>query len=50
MKGIARGYLNSSPFEALIEAIVTHTISNTHSDIRSGIPIIIRQRGAIRMV
>jgi len=50
MKGIARGYLNSSPFEALIEAIVTQTISNIHNVRRSGIPTIIRQRGAMRTV
>lgn len=42
---MAIGYLNSSPFEAFIEAMVMHTIFSIHKAIRRGMPIIIKQSG-----
>lgn len=50
MNGIEMGYLYFSPFEAFIDAITTHTISNTPRNISIGIPIIMKQSGNARIM
>ena len=45
INGIDIGYLNLSPFAALILAIITQTIFNIPKNIIIGIPMIIKQRG-----
>jgi hypothetical protein len=47
---MARGYLNSSPFEALTLAIIIQMIFSVPSMIKMGIPIIIRHNGATRTI
>jgi len=48
MKGIFRGYLNSSPFDALTLAMTIHITSRKPRNIRMGIPTIMKQRGTAR--
>ena len=50
MKGMEIGYLYSSPFEALMLAIIMHIISSTPRKMIIGIPIIIMERGAARII
>jgi hypothetical protein len=50
MNGIAIGYLKSSPFEALTLAIIMHIIFIRIRKIRIGIPTIIIQSGAARII
>jgi len=50
MNGIAIGYLNSSPFEALTLAIMMHIIFIIIRKIRIGIPTMIIQSGAARII
>ena len=45
-----RGYLNSSPFDALILAIIIKIIFSVPSIIMIGIPITIRHRGTARIM
>jgi hypothetical protein len=50
MKGIIRGYLNSSPFDALTLAIITQTTLRVPSTIIIGIPIIMKHKGKARKI
>jgi len=50
IKGMESGYLKSSPFDALMLAIIMQMTLRTIRVIIIGIPMIIRQRGAARTV
>lgn len=50
INGIDNGYLNLSPFEALILAMITQTISRMLRNISMGIPIMMKQSGIARTI
>jgi len=50
MKGIVNGYLYLSPFEAFTLAIIMQTISRTARNATIGIPMIMIQSGAARIM
>ena len=50
MKGIAIGYLNSSPFEALTLAIMMQITLSVARKITIGIPMIIKHKGTARTI
>jgi hypothetical protein len=50
MKGITNGYLKSSPFEALMLAMVIHTTLRVRSRKIIGNPIMIKHNGLTRTI
>jgi hypothetical protein len=50
IKGIARGYLNCSPFAALMLAIIIHIILRVTRTITMGIPIKMKHKGIARNI